>query len=116
MDVFILSEDISNILWDIVKQWPYFERDTIGKQVVRAADSISANLAECHGRFHYRDKQKFAYYARGSMEETKSWIRKGQHRKLINNKQNEQLCSILNSLGPKLNRLIKSFRPYDLKY
>jgi len=52
IEVYILAEDLSNKLWNIVKQWNYFERDSIGKQIVRSSDSISANIAECHGRFH----------------------------------------------------------------
>ncbi len=70
LEVYILSEELSNLIWEMVKNWNYFEKRTIGNQLVRAADSISANLAECHGRFHYKDKQKFGYYARGSFEET----------------------------------------------
>ena len=113
MDVFKMSEDLSNLIWEIVKQWSYFERDTIGKQLVRAADSISANLAESHGRFHFKDKQNFTYYARGSLEETRSWLRKSYQRRLINSQQNKQLCVILDHLSPKLNRLIKSFGPIN---
>ncbi len=70
LEVYILSEELSNLIWEMVKNWNYFEKRTIGNQLVRAADSISANLAECHGRFHYKDKQKFGYYVRGSFEET----------------------------------------------
>ncbi len=52
IEVYVLSEELSNKIWDIVKRWNYFERDTVGKQLVKAADSVSANIAECHGRFH----------------------------------------------------------------
>ena len=46
IEVFIISEELANFVWHIVKRWNYFERETIGKQLVRAADSISANIAE----------------------------------------------------------------------
>ncbi|MCK4559094.1 MAG: four helix bundle protein [Calditrichia bacterium] len=52
MEVYVLSEELSNKIWSIVKWWNYFERNTVGKQLVKAADSISANIAESHGRFH----------------------------------------------------------------
>ncbi len=50
-EVYILAEELSNKIWDIVKRWNYFEKETVGKQLVKASDSISANIAECHGRF-----------------------------------------------------------------
>ena len=110
LEVYILSEELSNHIWSIVKQWPYFEKITVGNQLVRAADSISANIAECHGRYHYKDKQKFGYYARGSFEETKSWIRKCYIRKLLNKNQLMITKSYVNKIGPRLNSLINTFR------
>ena len=110
LEVYILSEELSNLIWDIVNQWNYFEKATIGNQLVRAVDSISANIAECHGRFHYKDKQKFGYYARGSFEETKSWLRKCYQRKLIRNDQLLIIKIYVNKIGPKLNSLINTFR------
>ena len=38
--VYRLSEKLADALWEIVVGWSYFERDTIGKQLVRAGDSI----------------------------------------------------------------------------
>lgn len=108
LEVYILAEHLSNKVWEIVKKWNYFERDTIGKQLVRAVDSIGANIAECHGRYHYRDKQKFGYYARGSLEETKSWLRKSHHRNLLNENEENIINTHLKKLGPKLNSFINA--------
>ena len=110
IEVFILSEELSNLLWDTVKQWNYFEKVTIGKQLVRAADSISAIIAESHGRYNFKDKQKFGYYARGSIEETKSWLRKCHHRRVLNERQLTIINTYINKIGPKLNGLINTFK------
>ena len=90
LEIYILAEYLSNQIWEIVKKWNYFEKDTIGKQLVRAADSISANLAEGHGRFHFKDRLNFCYYARGSLEETKSWLSKKAKRLHKLNKKGSQ--------------------------
>lgn len=45
---------------------PKEERYRLGDQVLRAARSITANLAEGYGRFHYLDNSKFCSNARGS--------------------------------------------------
>ena len=49
--VYQLAETISNEIWFIVKKWEDFAKDTMGKQIVRSADSVGANIAEGHGRY-----------------------------------------------------------------
>jgi four helix bundle protein len=60
------AEAIADAAWKSVAGWDAFARDAMGKQLVRAADSIGANIAEAYGRFHYGEKLTFFYYARGS--------------------------------------------------
>ena len=45
---------------------PKEERYRLGDQVLRAARSTTANIAEGYGRFHYLDNAKFCSNARGS--------------------------------------------------
>ena len=77
------ANQIGNSVWEEVILWNYFNKDTIGKQLVRAADSISANLSEAYGRYSYADRKRFAYYARGSLCETSNWLQKSLVRGLI---------------------------------
>jgi four helix bundle protein len=72
LDIYQMAEELADIVWNICIGWDYFAKYTIGKQLVRSADSISANLAEGHGRYHFKDRLNFYYYARGSLEETKA--------------------------------------------
>jgi four helix bundle protein len=65
------SMDLGERVWKIVMKWNYFEKDTVGKQLVKAADSIAANLSEGYGRYHYNETRNFSYYSRGSLYETK---------------------------------------------
>ena len=46
LEVYKLSEQLANEIWNIVQKWNYFAKDTIGKQIVRSADSIGANIDE----------------------------------------------------------------------
>ena len=80
----------------------------MGYQISNSADSISANIAEGYGRFHAPDRKRFYYYARGSFEETKSWIRKLYRRKIIDNKDIQRYVILINQLCPKLNSFINS--------
>ena len=69
--VYQLAEELADKIWDIVIKWNYFAKDTIGKQIVKSADSIGANIAEGTGRGSFADNKRFAKIARGSLFETK---------------------------------------------
>jgi len=107
LEVYNEAKEIGQIVWDIVFKWDYFQKDTIGKQFVRAADSIAANISEGFGRFHFADAKKFYYYSRGSIFETITWSEKALERKLISPEEFEILNNKLNTLGRKLNNFIK---------
>jgi four helix bundle protein len=81
--VYRLSEDLADNIWEVVLEWNHFARDTVGKQLVRSADSIGANIAEGSGRRGFQDHKRFIYIARGSVNETKHWLRRAYKRKLL---------------------------------
>lgn len=106
--VYQLSEELSDNIWDIVVRWDSFAKDTIGKQVVRSADSIGANLAEGEGRGSYQDNRRFIKIARGSLQETQHWLRRAYMRNLLSEGQVEQLKPLIAKLGPTLNAYLRS--------
>ena len=53
----------------VVPALPNDERFRLADQILRAARSITANIAEGYGRYHYRDNSKFISNARGSASE-----------------------------------------------
>jgi four helix bundle protein len=55
---------------DVVPRLPKEEKYRLGDQILRAARSTTANVAEGYGRFHYLDNAKFCSNARGSCWET----------------------------------------------
>ena len=44
--VYQLAEEIGDLSWETVVQWNRLSQDTVGKQLINAADSIGANIAE----------------------------------------------------------------------
>ena len=87
LEVYQLAETVSDEIWNIVINWDHFIKDTIGKQIVRSADSISANIAEGYGRYFYKESKQFYFYSRGLLQETKSWFTKCKQRKIIPEKK-----------------------------
>ena len=109
LEVYQLADKLAERVWNSCVGWDYFARDTIGKQFVRSTDSISANLAEAHGRFHYSDRLNFCYYARGPLQETRSWFSKAVRRGLVSNEKDE-IENLLQILPKKLNAYISSIK------
>lgn len=106
--VYQLSEQLADTIWDIVRPWSYFARDTVGKQLVRAVDSIGANIAEGTGRGSYIDNRRFVKIARGSLNETKHWLRRAFKRRLLTQEQIKGVKPIMDELAPKLNAYLNS--------
>lgn len=99
---------IGDIIWNEVTRWDYFARDTVGKQLVRCADSIASNLAEGHGRYHYAENKNFCRYARGSLQETITFLTKARNRQLISADAAESLINELVILRKRINAYIRS--------
>lgn len=97
----------SNLLWDEVIKFDYFEKNSVSLQLVRAADSVSANIAEGFGRYHKKDKIKFYQYAKGSALECYDWLLKCKHRKLLNESQLLDHIETVQNLPKLINYLIK---------
>ena len=105
--VYQLAMEVGDECWTSILGWNHFERNTIGKQLVRAADSIAANISEGFGRFHFKENRYFNFVARGSLFETKTWLEKAVKWDLITIEEFSKLKIELNELGKLLNGYIK---------
>jgi four helix bundle protein len=103
-----MSEHLADEIWDVVLGWERFARDTIGGQIVRAADSIGANIAEGSGRGSFKDNRRFIRIARGSLKETQHFLRRAYKRKLLDDKQVNKIKPLVDRLAPMLNAYLKS--------
>ncbi|MEP1094490.1 MAG: four helix bundle protein [Cyclobacteriaceae bacterium] len=61
----LFRNDISTL----VNTFPAHERFKLIDQMIRASRSITANIAEGHGRFHFQENIQFCRQARGSLVE-----------------------------------------------
>lgn len=107
LEIYNLSESFADEIWFMVIEWEYFAKDTIGKQMARSADSIGANIAEGFGRYHYKENKNFCYFSRGSIIETKGWLKKSKTRNLIDEAKYQNLLQKLETIHHKLNIYIK---------
>ena len=105
--MYVLSRKLGKLVWDIVVTWNFFEKQTIGMQWVRAADSIAANIAEGYGRFYFKDTIRFYYMARGSLFETSDWFSKAAERKVISPDDQDRFRTLVSDIPKEFNILIK---------
>ncbi len=115
LEIYQLALEIGKAVWNIIDTWEYFPKSTVGNQLVRSADSISANIAEGYGRYFYKDRKQFCYYSRGSLLETKSWLVKSLNRSLISQKEYDDLILKLGNLHHKLNIYIKKLKENSIQ-
>jgi four helix bundle protein len=100
--------ELAESVWAIVVRWSFFEKDTVGKQFVKAVDSIAASLSEGLGRYHYKEKKNFSYYSRGSLFESKTWLSKAMNRQLVTREQFATLNNEMDAIGKMINGYIRS--------
>ncbi|MGV2830934.1 four helix bundle protein [Myxosarcina sp. GI1(2024)] len=108
LNVYRLAEKLSEEIWRIVSEWQSLAKDTVGKQIIRSADSIGANIAEVAGRGSFNDNKRFVRIARGSLYETQHWLRRAYCRQLLTPEQLDRLKTIIEELAPRLNAYLNS--------
>jgi len=106
IDAYRIAFNLSNYVWNTVMKWDYFAKDTIGKQFMRAADSISANIGEGFGRYTKKDKINFYRYSYGSIKESFDWNEKAKARNLLKDEQYNYIFNELVKLPKLVNQLI----------
>lgn len=106
--VYKVSEELADEIWKIVVSWEYLAKDTVGKQFVRSADSIGANIAEGEGRGSFQDNRRFIKIARGSLQETQHWLRRAYKRDFLTTDQINKVKPLVDKLAPMLNAYLNS--------
>jgi len=110
-----IAFELINYVWFNVVKWNSFAKFTIGEQLVKAIDSISANISEGFGRYTKRDKIRFFRISMGSLKECLDWIEKARVRNLLNEIDYNRISNDINRLPKEINSLIK-YTDSKLKY
>jgi len=102
LEIFQVSVELSDVLWNIVVKWDNFSKNKVGTQLVRAIDSVGANLSEGYGKGSKLNTARFAKITRGSLFESKYWVDQYHRRKLI---PDDQSIKIINKIDNRLSRI-----------
>lgn len=106
LEIYKLSEKLSDEIWEMVINWEHFQKNTIGTQLVNAADGVGSNIAEGSGKGSYLDFRRYMKISRGSLYETKHWLKRAYARKLITQEETYRIKPLIDELLPRINAFI----------
>ncbi len=102
------AHELALEIYALTKSFPREELFGVTSQLRRAAMSVAANIAEGFGRFHFKDKIRFYYQARGSLAETQNHLLFVRDLRLIETTRCAELISKAEQLHQLINGLIRS--------
>jgi four helix bundle protein len=74
LEVYKISTEIRRDVSEFSKRLPNDEKYMLKSQIVRASRSVSANIAEGYGRFHFQEQIQYCRQSRGSLFELKDHL------------------------------------------
>ena len=111
LDVYNLSEELSDRIWVLYDKWSGKAQNTMGYQIIRSADSIAANIAEGYGRKTTRQYIYGLYLANGSLCELETQLMLSQDLGYCDSKDFKSLKNRIDEISRMLRALIKALEP-----
>ena len=107
LEVYKLSVEIRKDFSDFSKTLPVEEKYRLKDQIIRASRSVTANIAEGYGRFHFQENIQFCRQARGSLFELKDHLSVAMEELYINKDDFENKIKKIEFVIAKMNGYIK---------
>mgnify|MGYP001617360038 CR=1 FL=1 len=104
------ANELTLMVYQCTKDFPKEEVFGLISQMRRAASSIMANIAEGFARFHYKDKTRFYYFARGSTAELQSFSMLSRELNYLDNNACQNIIDKADEVGRLINGLINSVK------
>lgn len=109
LEVYQLARELSSLGWQMYAELDWQDKRIMGDQFIEAVDSVGANIAEGYFRYHFLDKIRFFYNARGSLvESSEHWLELLQQREKISQDGLSRFKMVAERLALKLNNFIAS--------
>lgn len=107
LEVWVRAKDfVLAVYKEVVPHLPADEKWNLISQLKRSAQSIPANIAEGHGRYHFLDNVRFCYIARGSLTEVQSHMSLAHELGYLPDETFNRMTIYAVSVGKQLNTYI----------
>lgn len=100
------GKEVRYFFKEIIKHLPKEEKYTLYDQIIRASRSVTNNIAEGFGRFHYQENIQFCRSSRGSLHELVDHLIICKEEKYVDEKEYEKGRELLNKAIAILNGYI----------
>jgi four helix bundle protein len=114
LEVWRLAMDLVEGVYRITRQFPKTEEYRLTSQLVRAAVSVPANIAEGNARSSRKDYARFVSIARGSLAETETLLMLARRVGLGRPEDVDSVLGEADRVGRTLNGLHRSLEKNDL--
>lgn len=104
------ASTLKNKLAIKLRGFPSDEKYRLVDQITRASSSVTSNIAEGYGRYHYRDQIRFCITARGSLVELYDHLITSNNENIISSQELKEFEREITSAGKLLNGYIKYLR------
>lgn len=115
LDIWKMAFELQKEIYELCKDFPKYEQFGIVPQITRSANSVLANIAEADGRFHFLDKIRVLYIARGEIQETQSHLFVSVSRGYIKKDISDSIVFGYEDIKIKLNCYIKRLNAKNKK-
>jgi four helix bundle protein len=107
LEVWVRAKNFAlSVYKEVVPRLPSDEKWNLTQQLNRAAQSIPANIAEGHGRYHFLDNVRFCYIARGSLTELQSHMELAHDLGFLPDEIYKRMTTQAEPVGKQLNNYI----------
>jgi len=91
LNCWIKGREIRRFVSKLVKTFPEYEKFELSSQMRRASRSVTHNIAEGYGRFHYKENAQYCRMSRGSLYELLDQVITAQDEEYIDNDLYDEL-------------------------
>ncbi len=109
MEMWKEAFNLQKEVFELTSTFPKDERYGLISQINNSSNSVVANIAESHGRYHFSDKIRVLYIVRGELSETQSHLIVAASRKYITETACTNLVSEYETLKIKINNAISKY-------
>ena len=109
LDVYNRSKKLFPVLYKIVRSWDLEDQRGLGNQIIRAGNSIHANIAEGFSKTP-NDFKRYLGISLGSCDEIRSHISDAHNVGLIDEKTKNSLLLEFEIIGKQINKLKQNWK------
>jgi len=102
LPIYQLAERLSDQVWVMVAPWPTFEKETVGKPLIAAADQIGLSLISGHGQATVQEARQALRTACVAFNQPRHWLRRAYRRRLIDENRIRTLGPLVRDLSAEL--------------